>query len=358
MDVVLVRHATRNAEGELTDRGSHQVDVLARALAARGVRASVFLTSDAPYAEQTCARLAELIGTADAAGPRVLGPLVPEPGNPSGLENLIDAAQHAGIGLGAHDVVVVVGHEGHLSNLVTELTGARHRPIPRGGAVSVRGTDLATLLKGRGCIDFRFPVVDHQEKQLRPKVQSKLTVATFLAGFVSAALISTVFADRFSPARQGAAVLLTMSLALFIVTVYLYDQLGMPEGFWLGGRRRAVGRKLERHRERRLESRWIAARDTVGPGPSRGDTWLTDERERRWARADEAILKAEQDGPLYTSMVATWQWVFTPGVICALLGFGLLIFDAGTSVTGIACAAVVLLALGWFTLRTPALGTD
>ena len=50
--------------------------------------------------------------------------------------------------------------------------------------MGVRGDSFEALLKGCGKIDLRFPVVDHQEAELRPKVQSKMTVATFLAGFV------------------------------------------------------------------------------------------------------------------------------------------------------------------------------
>ena len=61
-----------------------------------------------------------------------------------------------------------------------------------------------------------------------------MTVATLLGGFVFAALITVLVDSRPSWEwhRIVAALLLTSSLALFVASVYLFDQLSMPEGFW------------------------------------------------------------------------------------------------------------------------------
>ena len=103
-----------------------------------------------------------------------------------------------------------------------------------------------------------------------------------------------------------------MALALFVVTIYVYDELSMPEGFWLGGRHRGLRRRLEEWREGRIDRRWYAIADGEAPRSQslRTSRWIKDERAWREACADEVSAQGEQDGPLYTWMVATWHWVF------------------------------------------------
>lgn len=359
MELVLVRHASRH-EDSLTARGEHQVERLASALENRDVHPSLFLSSRAPYAQRTRDMLADRLTTDEPAVRELCSPLDPVPGNPSGIDNIVAALHVSGVELDDHGSVLLVGHEGRLSSLLVQLIGERSRPVPRGGAVGVRGDSFEALLKGCGKIDFRFPVVDHQEAELRPKVQSKMTVATFLAGFVSAALVTTLFVDDFSAPRQVATVLLTVALALFVVTIYVYDELSMPEGFWLGGRHRGLRRRLEEWREGRIDRRWYAIADGEAPRSQslRTSRWIKDERAWRQACADEVSAQGEQDGPLYTWMVATWHWVFTPALLLALAGFGVLIADAGSIVTAVACGISVLIAVIWLAVRSPPLGTD
>jgi hypothetical protein len=97
-----------------------------------------------------------------------------------------------------------------------------------------------------------LPKEDRQreEDQLREKISSKITVATFLAGFNFTALILvlTLLANKTSLTGNAlnflnwkieapsilefSAILFFFATALFISAVYSYDQLLMPEKFW------------------------------------------------------------------------------------------------------------------------------
>lgn len=259
-------------------------------------------------------------------------------------------------------LVADYGDHGAGSVTAGDLTDLVAKHVVAGGSAddrrrSGRGEDL---LKAHGKIDFRFPVVDHQEAELRPKIQSKMTVASFLAGFVSAALVSTLFVDEFTARRQVAAVLLTLALALFVITVYVYDELSMPEGFWLSGRRSALRRRLEGRQERHSDLRWNAvANGREADAPELDEVrWIEDEAAWRHARADEDAAQVEHDGPLYTWMVGTWRWAFTPALLFALVGFWLITFDAGSAATAIGSVLAIAIAVLWLTLRRPPLGTD
>jgi hypothetical protein len=209
-------------------------------------------------------------------------------------------------------------------------------------------------------VDFRYPVVDHQEAALRQKVQSKMTVATFLAGFVSAALVALILTNDFGTWRQVAAVLLTLALGLFVATVYIYDELSMPDGFWLTGRPSRFRRRLTAHREHRRVLRWESiAQGTENARASVDDvTWLHDPKERRKALADEDAAEQRLAGPIYTYMVQTWTFVFTPAVAFSLLGFGVIMFDGGTLLAGLASLSAVVVAVGWLMLRRAPSATD
>ena len=117
-------------------------------------------------------------------------------------------------------LLALIGHEGRLSNLLTELAGARHRPFPEAGAVCVAAGSVQDLLRGDGRVEFRLPVADHQEAELRAKVDSKKTVAALLAGFVLSALVG-VLVEGPKPAERDFADDLTIvsfstALAFFV----------------------------------------------------------------------------------------------------------------------------------------------
>jgi hypothetical protein len=162
--------------------------------------------------------------------------------------------------------ILIVGHEGRLSDLLTDLTGQRSLPFSHGEVVCVAGTCLTDLVAGRGEIRFRYPTYDHQEEPLRSKVQSKMTISTFLAGFVftapSALLLLTP--DRWAVEQVVAVVSLTMSLALFVACVYIYDQLGMPSGFWTDADPPRLWKRWYQRLERRREDQWHAVAEIHG----------------------------------------------------------------------------------------------
>src|SRR5204862_4300420 len=88
-------------------------------------------------------------------------------------------------------------------------------------------------------LEFRSGSLAASEEFLRPKVQTKMTVATLLAGFTFTALIELLLGQNLSAYRISASVLLVVALSLFIACVYIYDRLSMPEGLWVYGARPA-----------------------------------------------------------------------------------------------------------------------
>ena len=307
MELVLVRHGVRDGDA-LSERGRNQVAMLGRALHLRGLSPSLALSSHAEHAQETARLLSSHL--ADGRLPVELDTLTPGHG-PGGVDELVVQAEAAGVRLQEHECVLVVGHEGRLSDLVTDLCGARLRPIPHGGAVAICGGDIKELASGMGSVRHRYPTADHDEEALRAKVNSKMTVATFLAGFVFTALSTVLLLDRSTWPwhRVLAAVTLTASLALFIAAIYIYDQLGTPSGFWTDAQKaRAPWRWLYQQRSSRLDERWESLKANA--------TGSEDDRARQ-AEDDPRFHQLSYDGPIYWLMVRTSRRVFTPAVVLA-----------------------------------------
>jgi hypothetical protein len=288
------------------------------------------------HAQETALVLAKLLGVQQE--PVMLSALTPGAG-PGGVDELLRQIKRAGVHPEGFACILVVGHEGRLSDLATELTGIRSRPIPHGGAVSVFAVGLSDLAAGRAETRYRYPTADHQEDALRAKVNSKMTVATFLAGFVFTALSTVLIVDRtqWPWHRVVAAIALTASLALFIAAVYIYDQLSTPSGFWTDADRpRAPWRRLYEWQLSRMEQRWANAMqdadgDQEGKGRQRGMYWL---------------------------MVATSRRVFTPAVGLALAGFVALLVGTGDWRIWVGGLVGLALAGGYAALHRPNLGAD
>lgn len=282
--------------------------------------ATIFLSSYYKHAQDMVSSLGRQCAAGEAQ-PRVLSLRSLTPNSKSEtFEDILAEAEQQGIDLLQHRLIICVGHEPRLSHLYTRLTGKRTRPFNRADVVAVGAVSWAELGAGTGQQKFRLPVADHQEEALRSKVQSKMTVATFLAGFVAAVLFNLLLAGTTSPLGQVAGILITVSLSLFVAVVYIYDRLSMPEGFWVDEDR-----------------------------PSRF----------QWRPGNQEFQRnLEQQGPLYTHMVWTWQWVFTPAVIWALVGFLVLVVEIDNFwlLTGIAAALVA--AWLYYAATRPRLGTD
>jgi phosphohistidine phosphatase len=128
-------HGTRpDAERRLTELGARQARAAGAALARRGVRIDVVLTSPRVRAYDT-AKLAS--AQLDAVEPLVHEPLSAGFDGGQALELL---REH---GADAH--VMIVGHEPDFSRTIADLTGARV-DIKKGGLALVRVTDGGELL--------------------------------------------------------------------------------------------------------------------------------------------------------------------------------------------------------------------
>lgn len=114
MDFYLVRHAQAKAADEdpkrpLSDRGHSEIEGVARAAAARGVRVSEILHSDKVRAKQTAEILAKFLSP--RFGVRQIGGLSPED-DPVIAKAELDAA---------NEPLVLVGHLPHLGRLASLL---------------------------------------------------------------------------------------------------------------------------------------------------------------------------------------------------------------------------------------------
>jgi phosphohistidine phosphatase SixA len=339
VDVLLVRHGARlEGEGELSGHGRHQAQLVARALRLRKCTVDSCFSSSKSHAVE----MARLCQPDQPIPVHELPALTPDV-KPDDVDTLVEQATALDPDLERRRGVLLVGHEGRLSNLVAELTGTRARPLAHGEVVCVQGDCLADLVAGRGTIWFRYPTYDHQDDQLQPKVQSKMTVSTFLAGFVFTALIGLLLlaTDRWTIAQVIAVVALASSLALFVACVYIFDQLGMPSGFWTDSSRPRLWRRYYERREHKREERWHAIAEEADAGTADDDA-------RSWA----------QEGPRYHLMVSTSKVLFTPATWLALIGFLALLSDT-EDVRMVVGAGIGLVVAGAFALsRRPDLGAD
>jgi phosphohistidine phosphatase SixA len=346
VEIVLVRHGVRSAtpdgaDAGLTEHGRHQIEQLARALRHRACVVDCYLSSKSAHAQETARLLQEKAG---AAGSDVvlLDSLTPRSGR-GDVDTLLDQAHAVVADLDERQGLLVVGHEGRLSNLITELTGRRDRPLLHGEAVCISAAGLDELAAGRGEIRFRYPTFDHQEELLLSKVEAKVTTSTFLAGFVFTALAAVLVLTpgEWSISQVVAVIALTASLALFVACVFIYDQLSMPSGFWTDSARPRLWRRFYERAERRSELRWQAVACAAGPDA-----------------ADERVAPMLEAGARHRLMVGTWTWLFTPASWCALIGFVALLINTGSSGMVIGSCLGLVGAGVLAVVRRPDLGAD
>jgi phosphohistidine phosphatase SixA len=349
MDILLVRHGSKDetssettSEPGLSRHGVRQINVLVEAIKRRPTSVDCYLTSLSPHALKTAEQLHQRLSP-EFHPPIQLASLTPRTGNPGGIDELVKQALVECPDLSARSGVVVVGHEGRLSDLVTELTGERSRPLGHGEAVCIRGKSLDDLVAGRGTIHFRFPTFDHQEVSLRSKVQSKMTVSTFLAGFVFTALSSLLLLKQpnWSWDQIVGTICLSASLALFVACVYIYDQLGMPSGYWTDAQPPRAWRRFYVWQERERERQW--ERDAKAKGD---------------VDADERQAASLQNGPRYNLMISTSRLLFTPAATLALLGFVMLLFGTGDWRILVGGCTGLVLAGAYAASKRPNLGAD
>ena len=115
-----------------------------------------------------------------------------------------------------------------------------------------------------------------------------------------------------------AVIFLILSLTLFISAVYIFDRLSMPEGFWVDQERPSFS-------QTRLES---FRRDLT------------------------------KNGPLYAYMIRTWDYVFTPAVIFAFIGFVAILLHTELWWLVFFCLLIVGFVFLYYRELRPKLGTD
>jgi phosphohistidine phosphatase len=341
MQLLLIRHGSRecgspDSDKPLTDRGREEVEGLARVLRELSVVPACYVTSTKCHSYETAKRLHE----ATSANTIARIAQIDELDTTRPPLDVFDAVKKVEA-LDETEITALVGHEPSLGQLLMALTSVRHRPLACGSAVCLSASTARELLKGKGQVDFRWPVVDYGERELREKIRSKAGVATFLAGFTFTAI--TVVLSR--PGSLSwydviATVALTISLALFVACIYIYDSLSMPEGFWIYGARS----RLHEFLIRRLKP--LTKRHALAPRP------------RKEFKGEPHDAKLRRDGPLYVYMVRTWTFMFTPAVVFGLIGFVALLLSSHRAFLYVgASLGIVLVTALYFRVR-PNLSND
>jgi len=192
-------------------------------------------------------------------------------------------------------VILLVGHETRLSQLILRFTGERRRALGALEAACIQAKDWQALWLGCGEVSWRYPVRNWLEQELLAKITSKMTVGTFLASANFIGLMELLIGQA---NYLGDSLLLWGALAahfsaagLFIATVYLYDRLVMPAGFWM------------------LK-------------PPKRPWWIRREDE-------DSQEKLALHGHQQEHMVRIWSWFFTPAVALSTLGVLMLVARAG-----------------------------
>jgi phosphohistidine phosphatase SixA len=225
-----------------------------------------------------------------------------------------------------NNTVLVVGHQPHLGWTSGHLQHGRFRP---GHPIPFSHSEIACIAVERprhlerrlqasgwlGRIRGRPPYLawvlaaDDRAaaEEIRQKIRSKMDAAKQL-GALLGALVGILFGVLLDPTKLAtvtrpeivvAAGLFLVSIVLFLRSMYAYDSLLMPSRFW-GDTRPQPGRRFwvfgPRTRKRR---RWLVAR------PPSSSAWI-----------------------LYQNMLRTWNYLFTPASVAAVLGLALLGYGA------------------------------
>lgn len=345
MHLLFIRHGRRvpgspDRGKPLTEHGRKEVLDLARALGELGLVPTGYVTSTKRHSYETAKLLSEALSEAlpERAKPQIIQ--IRELDTTQAPLDVLDAINSTGL-LHTAEIIAIVGHEPSLGQLLMALSNLRHRPLTQGSMICLSADTTKELIKGNGSIEFRWPVVNYQENELREKIRSKVSVATFLAGFTFASLTTVLSrSGGLSWYDVAATIMLTVSLALFIACIYIYDRLSMPEGFWLYGERGYLHKFLTRKIER--------ARD--------GHTLVWRPRNERKGEARDATLR--RHGPLYVYMISTWTIVFTPAVLFGLIGFAFLLLSSRRVLIDVGAGLGILLVTVLYFAAQPDLGYD
>jgi len=273
MHLVLMRHPEREKNvpeinARLTPQGLNSAQQTAVEIAAEIKSFDLLLRSDVEASKQAAEKLMGLLEIANVGVPAVLAP---------NRQNITLADIELEWLTKPYHSVAIIGHHPGITRLLKDLTGKPCRTIDRGEAVWIE------MEKGRGYVRRTFGST-YSSELLRKKVELKMTVSTFLAGFTIPVLVEMV-KDRkegFTPFQMLATILFTVAFCLFALAVFMYDELLMPNEYW-------------------------------GPVDSK-------RQPKRASRSDFAH-NYRLNGRMYAYMVRTWSLFFTPGVVFTAFGF-------------------------------------
>jgi hypothetical protein len=246
------------------------------------------------------------------------------------------------------------------------FTGRRCRQLETLDAVCLEGDRTLSFLQGKAAISWRYPVRNWLEEEVRDKLTSKMTVATLLASANFIGMFE-ILINKPKVLRLGgledspvtppwlasvaswldciavehallrvpsvwvhslgtsvaevlpalAFLLFAFAAILFICTVYLYDRLAMPSGFWTISRPPQATSRSKRKRD-----------------------------------------LAELHGAPYSHMVRIWRCVFTPAVGASFLAVAILVVCLGHGFVTLAFAVLCMLGFVCFRYFRPSRYVD
>jgi phosphohistidine phosphatase SixA len=235
--------------------------------------------------------------------------------------------------------VVCIGHEPRLNQLARRITGEPLDTLQFGEVLCVEGDSWEALELGRGRITVRnqpasLPIDD---TQLLPKIQSKMQTSALLAGFTSAAFgvvlaesdywtswAASVNSPAGSSGWRAAIVIigltcLALSTLLFVISIYMYDRLAMPQRYW----------------------------ETLDEEPRLRQNWW------RSFRQDRVRFSL-----VYAYMIWVWRYVFSVAVGMAMLGFLALVAYRGVWLLTLLFTLASVAVIVYYRLFRPELGVD
>lgn len=285
MILILMRHAERRHDmpelvAELTSQAERQASEVAMGLKDLQLTPSVVLTSDQNPTQAT-ARLV-------FPGVKLIPAKLLNPDAESDDLKWAELSKATSVTFGDSSVIAVVGHHPSVAKLLCSVTGRKCRRIGFGEAIVLVGTPQE-MQQGRSCVEMRFGTKDASEL-LRKKIELKMTVCTFLAGFTIPVLVELLKGpanEMLQLWRIATTIAFIFSLTCFVAGIFAFDLLLMPNEFW---------------------------------GPI--------DEDMKPAKSSRSIfaLNYQLNGPLHANMVRIWKWFFTGGLLFALAGLtGLLL---------------------------------
>jgi phosphohistidine phosphatase SixA len=344
MQIVFIRHGARERTSPLSGRiedkdrplsqqGEAEVAKLKRLMGEVGLQPTRCFSSKHVHAMETAQLLFGDATPASMSQVVELDCLTPKNENKREVDAFIDDSRARGFA--NTDVVLVVGHEPRLGQLLTKLTARRVSPIGRAGAVCVRVASPAQLLLGKAEVEWRSPVDVAGGTDLTEKLSAKMSVSATLAGLTITAAAILLEGGSVTVWRTAALLLLTAGVALLVASLYIYDRLLMPEAFWSAAE---SGRSLK----------------LIGRKSFRDDR--------------------NANGVLYAEMVWTWRYIFSPGLFFAALGYLAMLGDLQGRLPAAVCStlplvlcnraalvvgtAIVIMTTVYYYLARPRLGVD